>query len=64
MHERKIELNISIPLVRSFTYQNIFCIYMTIKLSQLMLNLYVVSRTGSFSRHAVHMLSLCEYLDL
>ena len=29
-----------------------------------MLNLYVVSRAGSFSRHAVHMLSLCDYYDL
>ena len=37
---------------------------MTIKLSQLMLNLYVVSRAGSFLRHAVHILPLCEYYDL
>ena len=29
-----------------------------------MWNLYVVSRAGSLSRHAVHMLSLCEYYDL
>ena len=29
-----------------------------------MLNLYVVSRAGSFLRHAVHMLSLCDYYDL
>ena len=35
---------------------------MTIKLSQLMLNLYVVSRSGSNLRHA--MLSLCEDYDL
>ena len=38
--------------------------YMTIKLSQLLLNLYVVSCAGSFSRHAVYMLSLREYYDL
>ena len=37
---------------------------MIINLSQLMLNLYVVSRAGSFLRHAVHMFSLCEYYDL
>ena len=29
-----------------------------------MLNLYVVIRAGSFSRHAVDMPSLCEYYDL
>ena len=29
-----------------------------------MLNLYVVNRAGSFSRHAVDMPSLCEYYDL
>ena len=29
-----------------------------------MLNLYVVNRAGSFSRHAVDMPSLCEYHDL
>ena len=29
-----------------------------------MLNLYVVKRAGSFSRHAVHILSLCVYYDL
>ena len=29
-----------------------------------MLNLYVVIRAGSFSRHAVDMLSLCVYQDL
>ena len=38
--------------------------YLTLELSQLMLNLYVVSRTGSFLRHAIHMLSLCEYYNL
>ena len=44
--------------------KNNYCMYMTIKLSQLMLNLYEVSRARSFSLHAVHMLSLCEYYDL
>ena len=34
------------------------------QLSQLMLNLYVVSCAGSFSHHAVNMLSLCAYYDL
>ena len=29
-----------------------------------MLNLYVVSGAQSFLRHAVHMLSLCDYYDL
>ena len=29
-----------------------------------MLNLYVVIRAGSFSRHVVDMASLCEYYDL
>ena len=29
-----------------------------------MLNLYVVSRAGSFLRHAVHMLSLFEYYNI
>ena len=37
---------------------------MTIELSQLMLNLYVLSYAGSFLRHAVDMHSLCEYYDL
>ena len=35
-----------------------------VQLSQLMLNLYVVSRAVSFLRHAVHMLSVCVYYDL
>ena len=38
--------------------------YLTIKLSQLMVNLYLVSRAWSFSCHAVHMHSLCDYYDL
>ena len=38
--------------------------YMTIELSQLMLNLYVVSSAESFSHHTVDMLSLCGYYDL
>ena len=35
--------------------------YMTIELSQLMINLYVLSSPRSFSRSAVDMHSLCEY---
>ena len=38
------------------------CQYTSIQLSQLMRNLYLVSRAGSFSRHAVHMLSLCDWI--
>ena len=48
-------------------YPKLGCFIITtsnIQLSQLMLNLYVVSRAGSFSRHAVHMLPLCDYYDL
>ena len=37
---------------------------MTIKLSQLMLNLYVLSHAESFSRHTVDMHPLCEYYNL
>ena len=44
--------------------KNNYCLYTTNELSQLMLNLYVLSRAGSFLRHAVEMQSLCEYHDL
>ena len=44
--------------------KNNYCMYMTIKLSQLMLNLYVLSHAESFSRHTVDMHSLCEYYNL
>ena len=37
---------------------------MTIELSQLMLNLNVLSHARSFLRHAVDMHSLCEYYAL
>ena len=64
MHARKIEVNISILQVRSFTFQKVFCIYLVIELSQLMLNLYVVVRAGSFLCRALAVHSLCEYYDL
>ena len=37
---------------------------MPIKLSKLVLDLYVLVRAGSFSRHAVDMRSQCGYNDL
>ena len=64
MHARKIEVNISIPYVRLFQYKVLKNFkYSNVQISQLILNLNVVSRAGSFSRHAAHMLSQCEYHD-
>ena len=64
MHARKIEGNISILQVRSFTFQKVFfCIYFVIELSQLMLNLDVVI-ARSFLCRALAMHSLWEYYDL
>ena len=50
-------------LGHSYTKNN-FCLFMTIELSQLMLNLDVVIRTGPFSRHAVDMHCQWEYYNL
>ena len=58
----KLSLTSAYPKLGHSLNKNMFFMNMTIKLSQLMLNLYVVSRSGSFLRHA--MLSLCEYYDL
>ena len=44
--------------------RTIFCVYMTIELCHLILNLCVVIRTGPFLHHAVDIHSLCEYYDL
>ena len=41
-----------------------FCMYMTVELSQLMLNLYVASSAGSFLHHAGDMHSLSGSYDL
>ena len=40
--------------------KNNICVYMTIELSQLMLNLYVVIHAWPFSRHAIDKHPLCE----
>ena len=60
----KLSLTSAYPKLGHSHTKNNYCKCMTIKLSQLMLNLYSPTRAGLFSRHAVDMHSECKYYDL
>ena len=63
MHAKTSLTSANAKLGHSHTKNN-YCMYMSIELSQLMLNLYLPSRARSFSHHAVDLYFLCECYDL
>ena len=60
----KLSLTSAYPKLGHSPTKTNYCKCMTIKLSQLMLNLYSPSRAGLFSRYAVDMHFQCKYYDL
>ena len=60
----KLSLTSAYPKLGYSHTKNNYCKFMTIKLSQLMLNLNSPTRAGLFSRYAVDMHSQCKYYDL